>query len=104
MGLVGYCRRSVECFSSISSPLTRLSQRSFKFQWSETCEKSFHELKKRSTIDPILTLLEGTQGSVMDCDAYRVVLGCLLMQNYKVIAYASRKLKVYEKNYPTHGF
>ena len=38
----------------------------------------------------------------MYCDASRVGLGCVLMQNGKVIAYASRQLKVHEKNYPTH--
>ena len=48
------------------------------------------------------TLPEGTQGFVVYCDASRVGLGCVLMQNGKVIAYASRQLKVHEKNYPTH--
>ncbi len=38
----------------------------------------------------------------MYCDASRVGLGCVLMQNGKVIAYASRQLKIHEKNYPTH--
>ena len=51
---------------------------------------------------PVLTLPEGTDGFVVYCDASRVGLGCVLMQNGKVIAYASRQLKVHEKNYPTH--
>ena len=59
-------------------------------------------LKKRLTIAPVLTLSEGTQGFVVYFDASRVGLGCVLMQNDKVIAYASRQLKVHEKNYPTH--
>ncbi|WMV38677.1 hypothetical protein MTR67_032062, partial [Solanum verrucosum] len=71
------------------------------FQWSEACEKSFQELKKRLTTTPVLTLPEGTQGFVVYCDASRVGLGCVLMQNDKVIAYASRQLKVHVKNYPT---
>ncbi|WMV42351.1 hypothetical protein MTR67_035736, partial [Solanum verrucosum] len=50
----------------------------------------------------MLTLSEGTQGFVVYCDASRVGLGCVLLQNGKVIAYASRQLKVHEKNYPTH--
>ena len=54
------------------------------------------------TINPALTLPEGTQGFVVYCDVSRVGLGCVLMKNYKVIAYASRQLKVHEKNYPTH--
>jgi len=102
LGLAGYYRRFVEGFSSIASPLTKLTQKAVKFQWSEACEKSFQELKKRLITAPVLTLPEGTQGFVVYCDASRVGLGCVLMQNGKVIAYASRQLKVHEKNYPTH--
>ncbi|KAH0636244.1 hypothetical protein KY285_035987 [Solanum tuberosum] len=75
--LAGYYRRLVEGFSSICSPLTALTQKKVKFVWSEACEKSFQELKDRLTYAPVLTLLE-------------------------VIVYASRQLKVHEKNYPTH--
>ncbi|KAH0730423.1 hypothetical protein KY289_001611 [Solanum tuberosum] len=60
LGLAGYCRRFVEGLSSISSPLTKLTQKTVKFQWSEDCEKSFQELKKRLTTASILTLPEGT--------------------------------------------
>ncbi|KAJ9557826.1 hypothetical protein OSB04_012440 [Centaurea solstitialis] len=51
---------------------------------------------------PILTLPNGTDGFVVYCDASKLGLGCVLMQDGKVIAYASRKLKVHELNYPTH--
>ena len=102
LGLAGYYRRFVEGFSSISSPLTRLTQKKEKFQWSLDCEKSFQELKDRLTKAPVLTLPEGSDGFVVYCDASRVGLGCVLMQNGKVISYASRQLKVHEKNYPTH--
>ena len=71
-----------------------------KFERFKACEKSFQELKKRLTNAPVFTLPEGTQGFVVYCDASRFGLGCLLMQNGKVIAYASRQLKIYEKNYP----
>lgn len=54
------------------------------------------------TIPVDLTLPEGTQGSIIYCDAFRVGLGCVLIKNGKVIAYASTKLKVHEKKYPTH--
>ena len=92
----------MEGFSSIASPLTRLTQKMVKFQWSDDCEKSFAELKTRLTTTPVLTLPEGSDGYVIYCDASRVGLGCVLMQRDKVISYASRKLKVHEKNYPTH--
>ena len=59
-------------------------------------------LKDRLTSAPVLTLPEGTKGFVVYCDASRGGLGFVLMQNSTVIAYASRKLKVHEKNYPTH--
>ncbi|KAH0654401.1 hypothetical protein KY289_032079 [Solanum tuberosum] len=45
---------------------------------------------------------EGTYSVVVYCDASKVGLGCVLMKNGKVIAYASRQLKAHEKNYPTH--
>lgn len=51
---------------------------------------------------PILSLMDGLEGFIVYCDASRVGLGCVLMQNCKVIAYASRKLEVHEENYPTH--
>ena len=59
LGLAGYYRRFVDGFSSIVSPLTRLTKMMVKFQWSEYCEKSFPELKTRLTTSPILTLPEG---------------------------------------------
>uniref|UniRef100_A0A1U7YRA6 Uncharacterized protein LOC104247112 n=2 Tax=Nicotiana sylvestris TaxID=4096 RepID=A0A1U7YRA6_NICSY len=69
LGLAGYYRRFVEGFSSISSPLTKLTQKATKFQWSDTCERSFQELKNRLTSAPVLTLPEGTEGYVVYCDA-----------------------------------
>ena len=59
-------------------------------------------LKDRLASAPVLTLSEGTKGFVVYCDASRVGLGCVLMKHGKVIAYASRQLKVHERNYPTH--
>ena len=63
---------------------------------------NIQRLKDRLTSALVLTLPVGTKGFVVYYDASRVGLGCVLMQNYKVIAYASRKLKVHEKNYSTH--
>ena len=81
LGLDGYYRRFVEDFSSILSPLMMFTQKTIKFQWSKACEKNFQELKKRLTTTPTLTLPEGTQGFVMYCDAPRVCLGYVSMQN-----------------------
>ena len=102
LGLAGYYRKFMEGFSTLASPLTKLTQKAIKFQWSDACEKSCQELKARLTVAPVLTLPEGTDGFVVYCDASRIGLGCVLMQHGKVIAYASRQLKNHEKNYPTH--
>ncbi|WMV29283.1 hypothetical protein MTR67_022668, partial [Solanum verrucosum] len=77
--------------------------RKVKFQLSDECDKSFSKLKTRLTTTLVLTLPEGSNGYVICRDASRVDLGCVLMQRGKVIAYASRQLKVHEKNYPTHN-
>jgi len=66
------------------------------------CEKSFQELKKRLTSAPVLILPNLKELFVVYCDASKMGLGGVLMQNRQVVAYASRQLKVHEKNYPTH--
>ncbi|XP_070036808.1 uncharacterized protein [Nicotiana tomentosiformis] len=101
LGLAGYYRLFVEGLSPISYPLTILTQKKVKLQWSDACEKSFEELKKRLTSSPVLTLPEGTRGFIVYCDASGVGIWCVLMQHGKVISYASRQLKAHEKNYPT---
>ena len=102
LGLAGYYRRFVEGFSKIAMPLTQLTRKGVMFRWTDMCERSFQELKKRLTSAPILSIPSGTGGFVIYSDASKNGLGCVLMQNGKVIAYASRQLKEYEKNYPTH--
>ncbi|XP_049378047.1 uncharacterized protein LOC125842773 [Solanum stenotomum] len=85
-------------FSSISSPLTKLTQKVAKFQWTEACKHSFQELKDRLTSRPVLALPDGSEGYAVYCDAFGVRLGCVLMQYGKVIANASRQLRKHEKN------
>ncbi|WMV09059.1 hypothetical protein MTR67_002444 [Solanum verrucosum] len=102
LGLAGYYRRFVDGFSCIVSPLTTFTQNKAKFIWSDDSEKCFQELKDRLTSALVLTLPEYMYGFVVYYDASRVGLGCVLMQIGKVVLYDSRKLKVHEKNYPTH--
>ncbi|KAI5324710.1 hypothetical protein L3X38_033783 [Prunus dulcis] len=80
LGLAGYYRRFVE----------------------DECEKSFHELKTRSTTAPVLALPDDSGNFVIYSDASQQGLGCVLMQHGRVIAYASRQLKKHELNYPVH--
>ncbi|XP_075092289.1 uncharacterized protein LOC142172543 [Nicotiana tabacum] len=102
LGLAGYYRCFVQDFSRIAVPLTKLTQKNAKFQWKEECEQSFQKLKTCLTTAPILTLPSGSEGFTVFFDASRVGLGCVLMQNGRVIAYDSRQLKRHEQNYPTH--
>ncbi|KAL2252726.1 UNVERIFIED_CONTAM: Transposon Tf2-11 polyprotein [Sesamum indicum] len=102
LGLAGYYRRFVEGFSIIAGPLTKLLRKGVEFQWTEQCQQSFDELKKRLTSNPILVLPSGSGGYIVYTDASKRGLGCVLMQNGKVIAYASRQLRNHELNYPTH--
>ena len=102
LGLAGYYSKFVEGFSKIAAPLTRLTRKEEPFLWSEACQQSFDELKRRLTSAPVLTLPSGQDGFAVYCDASRQGLGCVLMQNDKVIAYASRQLKKNGWNYPTH--
>ncbi|GAU48777.1 hypothetical protein TSUD_406200 [Trifolium subterraneum] len=64
--------------------------------------RSFQELKKKLTTAPVLVLPDAKESFVVYCDASKLGLGGVLMQKGKVVAYASRQLKVHEKNYPTH--
>ncbi|XP_015075418.1 uncharacterized protein LOC107019425 [Solanum pennellii] len=102
LGLSNYHGRFIEGFSTIAAPLTAITKKKSKFEWSETCEKSFLELKDRLTSSPVLTLLRSGVGYVVYYDYSRVGLGCFLMRNGKVIAYASRQFKIHEKNCPTY--
>ena len=102
LGLAGYYRRFIEGFSKISKPMTILLQKSAPFEWSDACERSFQELKTRLTSAPVLVLPDIHKDFTVYCDASRQGLGCVLMQEGKVVAYASRQLKVHEENYPTH--
>ena len=71
-------------------PLTQLIKKNQKFQWTDACEKSFQELKQRLVSAPILIIPSGLEGFVIYSDASKQGLGCVLMQNGKVIVYASR--------------
>ncbi|KAA0045650.1 DNA/RNA polymerases superfamily protein [Cucumis melo var. makuwa] len=102
LGLAGYYRRFIEDFSRLALPLTALTRKNAKFEWSEKCEQSFQELKKRLVTAPILALPITGKDYVIYCDASRLGLGFVLMQDGNVIAYASRQLKEHECNYPTH--
>ncbi|KAK1692751.1 hypothetical protein QYE76_009448 [Lolium multiflorum] len=89
-------------FSSIARPMTQLLKKDRKFEWTDKCEESFQQLKLRLTTAPILVMPDITKPFDVYCDASKIGLGCVLMQEGKVISYLSRQLKQHEQNYPTH--
>ena len=102
LGLVGYYRRFVKGFLMTAVPMTSLLQKNVKFEWSEKCQASFEKLKAFLTEAPVLTQSTYGKEYVIFSDASLNGLGCVLMQEGKVVAYSSRQLKSHEKNYPTH--
>jgi hypothetical protein len=82
--------------------MTQLTRKGQAFVWTAECEASFQELKRRLTTAPILILPNPMEPFVVYCDASLMGLGGVLMQNRQVVAYASRQLKIHERNYPTH--
>ncbi|GKC04963.1 putative reverse transcriptase domain-containing protein [Tanacetum coccineum] len=102
LGLAGYYHRFIENFSKIAKSLTILTQKCKTFDWGEEQELAFQTLKDKLCNAPVLALSDGPEYFVVYCDASGIGLGCVLMQRGKVIAYASRQLKIQEKNYTTH--
>ncbi|GKF03397.1 putative reverse transcriptase domain-containing protein, partial [Tanacetum coccineum] len=92
----------IEGFSKIAKPMTKFTQKGIKFDWGEKEENAFQLIKQKLCNAQLLALPEGSEGFVVYCDASYKGLGAVLMQREKVIAYASRQLKVHEKNYTTH--
>jgi hypothetical protein len=102
LGLTGYYWRFIEGFLKISKPMTELPEKDKKFEWTPACEASFQELKKRLTTAPILVMPDMEKPFSTYCDASGQGLGCVVMQDGRVVAYASRQLRKHEVNYPTH--
>ena len=65
-------------------------------------EESFQLLKDKLCSAPVICVPTSNEKFVVYCDASKKGLGCVLMQQGKVVAYASRQLKSHEQNYPTH--
>ena len=92
LGLAGYYRRFVKGFSVIASPLTKLLEKGVKFEWTNKYQDNFEHLKEILVEAPLL--MQSTPGKeyTLYSDASRIGLGCALMQDGKVVAYASKQL------------
>ncbi|KAL0534190.1 hypothetical protein IC582_028475 [Cucumis melo] len=91
-----------EVRSFLATSLTQLTRKGAPFVWSKACKDSFQNLKQKLVTAPVLTVPDGSGSFVIYSDASKKGLGCVLMQQGKVVAYASRQLKSHEQNYPTH--
>jgi hypothetical protein len=89
LGLAGYYRRFIEGFSKISKPMTELLEKDKKFEWTSACEASFQELKRRLTTALILVMPDMEKPISIYCDVSGQGLGCVLMQDGYMVAYAS---------------
>jgi hypothetical protein len=102
LGLAGYYRRFIPNISRIAKPMTELLKKGVKYDWSQKCEDAFHTLRRHLTTAPVLAQPDNTKPFEVYCDASDTGLGCVLMQDNRVIAYASRALRPHEQKYPTH--
>jgi hypothetical protein len=102
LGVAEYYRRSILDFSKIVKPITRLLKNDTKFDWSSKCNEAFEQLKVLLTTALVLAQPDIEKPFDVYCDAPGSGLGCVLMQEGKVIAYASRQLHRHEEHYPTH--
>ncbi|GKC93711.1 putative reverse transcriptase domain-containing protein [Tanacetum coccineum] len=84
--------------------MTKLTQKKVTFEGSDKQEAAFQTLNNKLCSVPILALPQGAENFIVYCDASHKGLSAVLMQNEKVIAYASRQLKIHDKNYTTHDF
>ncbi|WVZ58214.1 hypothetical protein U9M48_008502 [Paspalum notatum var. saurae] len=102
LGLTSYYYRFIKDFSKTAKPMTSLTKKNAKYVWSPNCEEAFQTLKKLQTSAPVLAQPDVTEPFDVYCDASGSGLSCVLMQERRLIAYASRQLRKYEVNYPTH--
>ena len=82
--------------------MMELLKKSVKFKWDAKCDEAFHTLRAHLTTAPVLAQPNNSKSYDVYCDASGTGLGCVLMQENRVIVYASRALRPHEVNYPTH--
>jgi hypothetical protein len=102
LGLAGYYRRFIPDFSKLVKPITSLLKNDTKFNWSSNYNEAFEKLKTLLTTAPVLAQPDINKPFDVYCDASGSGLGCVLMQEGRVIAYASRQLHQHVEHYPTH--
>jgi hypothetical protein len=102
IGMAKYYRCFIEGFFKIARPMTALLAKKVEFKWTLECQESFEALKKKLTTTPVLILPNVHKPFLVYSYASYTGMGCVLMQEGRVVAYLSRQLKIPERNYPTH--
>jgi hypothetical protein len=102
LGLAGYYCRFIPDFSKIVKSITGLLKNDTKFDWSSKCNEAFEQTIVLLTTAPMLAQPGIEKPFDVYCDTSGSGLGCVLMQEGRVIAYASRQLRRHEEYYPTH--
>jgi hypothetical protein len=96
LGLAGYYRRFIPNFSRIAKPMTELLKKGVKFSWDQKCDDAFHTIRYYLTTAPVLAQPDTSKPFDIYCNASGTGLGCVLMQDHRVIAYASRTFRIHE--------
>jgi hypothetical protein len=90
IGMAGYYRRFIEGFSKIARPMTTLLANKVEFKWTQKGQEAFEALKEKLTTTLVLVLPDVHKPFSVYCDACYTGLGCVLMQEGRVVAYSSR--------------
>ena len=103
LGLCSYYRRFIKGFSDIAHPLIHLTKKGVEFKWTELCQQSFEELKRKLISPEIMAYPNEKDQFILDCDASNFCIGAVLSQRQgdkeRVISYGSRTLSKAERNY-----
>ncbi|XP_043717547.1 uncharacterized protein LOC122665462 [Telopea speciosissima] len=102
LGLVNYYRRFIQGYSKRAAPLTDLLKKNKAWEWSDSCQDAFDDLKKAIMEKPVLALPDYGKPFEVHTDASDFAIGGVLMQERHPIAYESRKLNDTERRYTVH--
>jgi len=102
LGLTGWYRIFIHRYAKIASPLTSLLKKGSPFKWTPMCQSAFDKLKVALVTHLVLKLPEFDKPFKVVTDASGFAVSGVLMQDNRLVAYESRKLRTHEKNYATH--